>query len=118
MQYWVYWPAALLWWTYWTVKKPDRVSDLHAVTIVALSLASLAGYLPEVPRHIYRSEEGARTERAAFWGGVFTIPEGISVVQAGTACTSSASAWGLGIMVTTMHFRRKNSTLTSMSCAT
>ena len=49
------WATAGCFWGCLVVAAPDRVSDFHAVTIVALSLLSLSGYIGEYGRHVYTS---------------------------------------------------------------
>jgi len=47
------WAACGVFWAALVLTAPNRVSDVHAVTIVVLSILSLNDVVAEVPRHIY-----------------------------------------------------------------
>jgi hypothetical protein len=47
------WAVCGVFWAVLVFLAPDLVSDVHAVTIVALSALSLGGAVSEVPRHVY-----------------------------------------------------------------
>jgi hypothetical protein len=47
-----WWAGSLAFWTGCVIKFPHKTSDIHAISIVALSLASLSSLIPEAPRHV------------------------------------------------------------------
>ena len=47
-----WWAGSLLFWTVSVVLFPHKTSDIHAISIVILSLVSLNELIPEAPRHV------------------------------------------------------------------
>lgn len=50
---WYWWALFIAFWAVMVILRPDNCSDVHAITIVALSIMSLGQLIEEAPRHIY-----------------------------------------------------------------
>ena len=48
-----WWVCSLVFWTYSVFKYPYDTSDIHAISIVGLSIGSLLDFVPEAPRHLF-----------------------------------------------------------------